>query len=98
MAYRVIYKVRFRTSLVQLLFYLESEWGKGVADQLLVKLEKRIERLKLQPFTGIRSEKVSNVRSVLVTYQNRLFYRVKGNTIEILNLYDTRRNPGTKRY
>ncbi len=93
MAYQVIYKIRFRKKVVKLLEYLETEWGQKVASEFLFKLESRIERLSKQPRTGIISRKIPDVRSILITYQNRLFYRIKGNKIEIINMYDTRMNP-----
>lgn len=97
MAYEVIYKIRFRKKVVKLLEYLEREWGQKVAAEFLFKLEERIERLSKQPQTGIISRKIPTVRSVLITYHNRLFYKISRNKIEIINMYDTRidskRNP-----
>ena len=93
MAYEVVYKIRFRKKLITLLEYLELNWGEKIASEFLDKLESRIQRLSNQPYTGIASRKMPSVRSVFITYQNRLFYRIKGQKIEILNLYDTRMNP-----
>jgi plasmid stabilization system protein ParE len=98
MAYEVIYRIRFRKKLVRLLDYLERAWGQKVANDFLEKLESRIYRLSKQPQTGIISTKIPSVRSVFITYQNRLFYRIKGEKIEILNLYDTRMNPAKNPY
>lgn len=98
MAYEVIYRIRFRKKLLNLLDYLERGWGHKIASEFLEKLDSRIFRLSFQPFTGIRSAKAPDVRSVLITYQNRLFYRIKGRRIEILNLYDTRMDPGKNPY
>jgi hypothetical protein len=41
---------------------------------------------------GIPSEKYC-IRSILLTKHNRLFYRIKDETIELLNIFDTRQNP-----
>lgn len=98
MAYEVIYKIRFRKKVVKLLEYLEMEWGQKVASNFLFKLEGRIERLSKQPQTGIISRKIPTVRSVLITYQNRLFYRIRRNKIEIINMYDTRMDPKRNPY
>nr|WP_262915230.1 type II toxin-antitoxin system RelE/ParE family toxin [Niabella ginsengisoli] len=75
-----------------MLIYLESEWGKNVAEALIVRLNKRIEQLAQQPYTGANSG-IKNCRSVLITKHNRLYYRISDNTIEILNIYSTRINP-----
>lgn len=98
MAYQIIYKKRFLKKLLKLLDYLKTEWNKDVADKFIDKLQKRLETLAKQPFIGISSAKVNLVRSILITRQNRIFYRMKGNVIEIVNMYDTRSNPKRNKY
>ncbi len=93
MAYKIIVKKRFTNKVVRLLYYLETEWGKTVADRFANKLEKRLDDLSGQPLVGIESETFKNVRSILITKHNRLYYRIKDTTIEIVNLYDTRMDP-----
>lgn len=93
MEYKIIIKIRFRKKVVRLLEYLEAEWGKTVADNFNKELNKRITTLSVQPFIGILCEKVSGVRSILITKHNRVYYRINESTIEILNMYDTRINP-----
>ena len=98
MAYQVVYKKRFLNKLLSLLDYLKSEWGDAVADQFIVKLQSRIQTLSEQPFIGAPSTAIKSVRSILVTRQNRLFYRIKDNVIEVINMYDTRSNPKKNPY
>jgi plasmid stabilization system protein ParE len=95
MAYTIVVKKRFTNKFIKLLYYLETEFGKTIADRFSNKLEKRLENLSKQPFSGIRSEYFENVRSILITKHNRLYYRIKDTTIEIVNLYDTRMNRKT---
>ena len=97
MAYEVIVKKRFTNKIIQLLNHIEREWGKPVADRFLKKLEKRISTLARQPYIGGPSE-MKNVRSILIAKQNRLYYRIKGNQIEIITLFDTRMHPTKNRY
>ncbi|MBD0333115.1 MAG: type II toxin-antitoxin system RelE/ParE family toxin [Chitinophagaceae bacterium] len=98
MAFKIIVKKRFTNKLIKLLYYLEAEWGKPVADRFVDKLEKRLDSLSQQPFTGAESEYFKNVRSILITRHNRLYYRIKESTIEVINLYDTRMNPKRNPY
>lgn len=93
MAYKIIAKKRFTNKVIKLLCYLEAEWGNTVADRFANKLEKRFDDLSGQPFMGIESETFKNVRSILITKHNRLYYRIKETTIEVINLYDTRMDP-----
>ena len=98
MAYQVIFKKRFHNKLLKLLLYLELEWTKQVADEFLQKLDKRIATLKKQPFIGTPSQAIHGVRGILITKHNKLFYKVSGTTIIVLNMYDTRINPNKNRY
>jgi plasmid stabilization system protein ParE len=93
MAYTVIVKKRFTKKVTVLLKYLEKEWGKKTAVAFENKLHKRILQLAGQPYMGKPSEVFTQVRSVLITKHNRMYYRIQGDCIEIINFYDTRRNP-----
>jgi hypothetical protein len=49
--------------------------------------------LAQQPLLRIRSENEPEIRSLLHTKQNRLYYQVKENKIIVLNIFDIRQNP-----
>jgi plasmid stabilization system protein ParE len=98
MAYQIILKKRFTNKLVKILAYLEKEWSHKVAASFLHKIDLRIAQLSRQPFTGIASEKIESIRSVFITRHNRVYYKVKGEKVIILNMYDTRMNPKKKKY
>jgi plasmid stabilization system protein ParE len=93
MAYKIIYKKRFQKKLFKLLDYLKSAWGEKVADEFIARLQNRLQTLSKQPYIGVPSSIIKTVRSILITKHNRLYYRIKDNTIEVLNMYDTRRDP-----
>ncbi len=98
MAYQIIYKKRFFKKLLKLLDYLKSEWNVSVAEQFIDQLQKRLKTLSKQPYIGVQSASVKSVRSILITSHNRIFYRIKGNVIEVINMYDTRSNPKKNAY
>jgi len=98
MAYKIIYKKRFQNKLFKLLDYLKQEWGDNVADSFISRLQKRLHTLSQQPYIGVSSTVIKSVRSILITKHNRLFYRIKDDTIEVLNMYDTRSNPKKNPY
>jgi plasmid stabilization system protein ParE len=98
MAYQIILKKRFGNKLIKLLEYLEKNWSQQVAATFLTTIDRRIDQLSGQPFTGISSAKIKDVRSVFITRHNRLYYKVKGKKVIVLNMYDTRMNPKNKRY
>jgi plasmid stabilization system protein ParE len=98
MAYEIIVKKRFTNKVTKLLIYLEKQWGEAVAQKFLQKLDRQIERIHLHPHTGIQVKNFKQTHSVLVTKHNRMFYRIKNNTVEIINMYDTRRDPKKNPY
>ncbi len=93
MAYKIVIKKRFLNKIINRLTYLELNWGYKVAEDFLAKVDLRLDKLSEQPFIGSISKKRKNVRTFLITKHNRLYYRIVNNTIEIINLYDTRINP-----
>ena len=98
MAHSIIYKKQFFKSLDTLLRYLEKEWGHEIAVAFLAKIDKRTSLLKHQPFVGIASSKMKNVRGVLITKHNKLYYKVSNSQVIVLNMYDTRINPTNNSY
>ena len=95
---KVVYKKRFQNNLLKLLNYLETEWNRNIADDFVSTLVLKISVLSTQPNIGIRSAKLKNARSILVTKHNRLIYKLKGNTLIIIDLRDTRMNPKKYKY
>ena len=98
MAYQIILKKRFANKLVKVLAYLEQEWSHKVAAAFLKKIDYRIQQLSGQSLTGISSGKIEAVRSVFITRHNRLYYKIKGKKVIVLNMYDTRIGPKRKKY
>jgi plasmid stabilization system protein ParE len=93
MVYKIIFKKRFRNKLQQLLDYIENEFGLLVAQRFAKQLDKKFITLQQQPFIGQPSILIQNIRSIHAGKHNRLYYRIEGNKIIIVNMYDTRINP-----
>lgn len=98
MAYQIIVKKRFTNRVQKVLAYLEKEWSHKVAVEFLLKIDRRIELLARQPHVGVLSSKVKDIRGLLITRHNRLYYKIKGSKVIILNVYDTRINPKKNPY
>jgi plasmid stabilization system protein ParE len=98
MAYQIIYKKRFIQKLFKLLDYLKKEWNETTAEKFLQRFQSRMNTLTEQPFIGAPSTAIKEVRSILITRHNRIYYRIKGEIIEIINMYDTRINPKKNPY
>ena len=89
--YKIIYKKRFQKKFLQLIEYLSREWSLKVTDDFIATFQTKINQLNSNPNIG-KVSTVLNVRTLLITKHNRLYYRVKQNTIEVINRYYTRAN------
>jgi plasmid stabilization system protein ParE len=98
MAYKVIVNKRGAKRLLDILDYLEENWGKKVAEDFLDKLNRMLTILEGRPFIGSPSGKQPTVRRILLTKHNRVYYRVKGNTVFVLNVFDTGQNPRRNKF
>ncbi len=76
MAYKIAYKKRFNNKLIKLLQYPETEWSEKTAIEFLEKIDKRIETLRKQPYIGKPSSSKPNLRTILITKHNRLYYKL----------------------
>ena len=99
MAYKIIASKLFQKKIIALNSYLQTEWGMAVASRFNETLIKIILTIADQPGTGSVSKKKKDVRKILITKHNRLYYRVKDKeTIFLLTLFDTRQNPKRNKY
>ena len=99
MAYKIIASKLFQTKVIALNSYLQKEWGLTVASKFHETLIKVILTLADQPGIGSVSKNKKDVRKILITKHNRLYYRVKDKEIIfLLTLFDTRQNPKRNKY
>ncbi|MEP7255058.1 MAG: type II toxin-antitoxin system RelE/ParE family toxin [Ferruginibacter sp.] len=98
MAYQIVVRKRFTNRVQKVLAYLEKEWSHKVASEFLLKIDRRIDLLTKQPYIGVLSAKVKDIRGLLITRHNRLYYKIKNNKVIILNMYDTRKKPKKNPY
>ena len=73
--------------------YLLANWTLHVKENFERIVNRKLSSLSFQPFRGIISPKYKNVRSILLTEHNRLYYEVGKNKITLLTIIDTRQNP-----
>ena len=88
MAYEIVRKKRFLNKLTYLLEYLEHEWGDKVAFDFLNNIDNKVDTQKVHPYIGALTG-IRNTRSIHITKHNRLFYKIVGNKVIIINLYNT---------
>ena len=95
MAYTIVTKKRFLNKVKNLQEYLLTNWLDVVEADFMKKLDDKIKLLAQQPFIGIETSINNKIRTTLITKHNRIYYKIEGNNVIILNMIDTRRNPKT---
>ena len=93
MAVQVITKKRFENKVIQLLDYLTTEWNYSVAINFKKILLDKLDMLATMPTIGIEVNSLKNIRSILRTKHNKVYYKIEKNSIVIINMIDTRKNP-----
>lgn len=78
----------------QVVHYLLEEWNEQVALNFILKVEAFERDLVITPLSGQVAYKDSTVRGKLVTRHNKIYYRITGDFIQILQMRDTRLFPG----
>jgi hypothetical protein len=94
----IIITKRFRNNTFSIYQYLIKEHSTKTAFLFLHKLQERIELIAAQPSIGKPSAKMKDIRSITLTPHNRIYYRSKKDSIEILCLFDMRKKPDKNRY
>jgi plasmid stabilization system protein ParE len=73
--------------------YLLENWNEEIAGRFIEVVENKVEQISRQPYIGVACSYDTTIRSVLITKHNRLYYRVEKDSIELVNIFDTRMDP-----
>ena len=79
--------------------YLLAEYGAYQQDLFLSEIDHLAQLLAANPFMGKAEPLLDGLphlfRSIVVTHVNKLIYTISNDTIEIVDFWNTRRNPQT---
>jgi plasmid stabilization system protein ParE len=98
MDYEVEWTDDFEKQFRKIIEYLKVEWSEQAALEFSETFLNLLELINTHPYISVESHKYKSVRRILVTKQNVLYYRVKGNTIYLLELFDTRQDPSKNKF
>jgi plasmid stabilization system protein ParE len=98
MAYRIKINKRFQIETQRVYQYLAEEWSFKVADDFIENLYGTIHQLSEVPFSGSPASKYKNVRKIIISKHNKVYYRVKGKTITVLSLFESKQDPQKNKY
>ncbi len=74
--------------------HIREKWGERTAESFELKVDDLFRLLKVFPEMG--PIETQNIRGLQLSRQTRLFYRIKGQRIAILRLFDVRQDPKEK--
>jgi len=78
--------------------YIDENLSSQAADDLLERIDNKVEWIMKHPETGHLSEISAQVRYVLVDKYRRMYYEIGEETITVLALFDTRQDPKKRPY
>lgn len=87
----IVVSKRFKKNTSIVHEYLVKEYSAKIAFNFLNKLQQRVDLIIRYPEIGKPSKLRPNVRSVTLQPHNRIYYRLKVNSIELLCLFDMRK-------
>ena len=91
---KLVYSRQALTDLNQIAAYYNASASPAIAESIATRLETVIDRICRLPKAAPRVSQRSQVRVVtVVRYPFRIFYRVRGETIDILHIRHTSRRP-----
>jgi plasmid stabilization system protein ParE len=93
MAYEIVWTKKARETTQKVVDYLDTKWSAEVADDFIGNIEFHLSLLASGSVKGTPSQVDPKIKSVLVTKHNRLYYRERKKSIQLLLLWDTRQNP-----
>lgn len=82
----------------KILDYLSAEWGDQVTKNFIKKAYDFFDLLMNYPEIGSMENKEKGIRGFTITKQVNIFYRIKNDTIIILDLFDNRQDPKKKKF
>lgn len=90
MAKEIIWTKRANQKFNNIISYLEEEWSESVTEDFVRTTYNKIELLTEQPYLGSLENSELDIRGILISKHNRLFYRVVDDKVILINFFDTR--------
>ncbi|MEO5996231.1 MAG: type II toxin-antitoxin system RelE/ParE family toxin [Chitinophagaceae bacterium] len=86
MAYKIVLSYRFSRKLAKMFTYIENKFSLEVTNQLVERIDIKMKMACHYPGIGVPSSKIPGVYKISVSRKNKLYYRIKGRKIIMLDL------------
>lgn len=98
MALEIFWSKKADQKFDSIIDYLEKEWGEHTTSLFVKKVYDFLDLLSEFPEIGTLEKKSINVRGFVIVKQITIFYQIRDEKIIILNFYDNRQKPKSKKY
>lgn len=88
---------RSKQDYLNLLDYLTDKWGNKTIKKFNDRLQSILELISERPEIYPSSGKKKQVRRCVISRQTSLYYQVKKDKIELITLFDNRKNPAKRK-
>ena len=95
--YKLVWSDEALNGLKEIIEYLESKFSEKDVKKFVKKFNKQIEIIKSTPETFPFSLKSKTVRRTIVAKLTSIYYQVDGDIINLVTIYDNRKNPDNLR-
>ena len=93
MSKQIIWSPLSVKDLDEVLDYLDNEWEEKVATRYIDLIEEFIHQISVNPKQFPLIHRRKKIRKCVITKHNSLYYREQKMKIDILRIYDNRKNP-----
>jgi plasmid stabilization system protein ParE len=93
MAKKIIFSPEANERLKEIIFYLVNEWSIDSANKFIDILESKLSNIKKFPLISPKFEDNPEIHYCVINKQITLYYRISESDIEVITLFDSRRNP-----
>ena len=91
--YKIQWSNRALKDLDKIIEYLKTEWGDATFGEFVRKLEKRLALISIRPTLYAQLHYSRATRKSVLVRRLTIYYRIQGNTVFIVALFDNRQNP-----
>jgi len=88
---KIIWSPKAETELLQLIIYLNTEWGESTVESVLDKIDRLLLLASRMPYIFPKHPKLKQ-RYFIVNRLTRVYYKTGRTKIEVVALYDNRRD------
>ena|ERR1017187_783870 len=94
----IVWNRRASNNFNSIIKYLQTEWGDKVTGNFVVRTYQIIDLLAINPEMGSVEHFEKQIRGIVITKHNTLFYRIEEDKLILLSFFDNRQHPQKKSF